>query len=66
MPSSEQKQTPKEDVKDDVAEQQPAQDVVEEGEALKEDIDKLLDEIDELLEEDSEEFVENYIQRGGQ
>ena len=26
----------------------------------------LLDEIDEILEENSQEFVENYIQRGGQ
>ena len=33
---------------------------------LKDDIDKLLDEIDEILEEDSEEFIENYIQRGGE
>jgi ubiquitin-like protein Pup len=33
---------------------------------LTEDLDALLDEIDEILEEDSEEFVENYIQRGGQ
>lgn len=31
-----------------------------------EDLDSLLDEIDEFLEEDSQEFVENYIQRGGQ
>lgn len=31
-----------------------------------EDLDALLDEIDEILEEDSQEFVENYIQRGGQ
>ncbi|MCY4569238.1 MAG: ubiquitin-like protein Pup [Candidatus Poribacteria bacterium] len=31
-----------------------------------EDLDSLLDEIDEILEEDSQEFVENYIQRGGQ
>lgn len=31
-----------------------------------EDLDTLLDEIDEILEEDSQEFVENYIQRGGQ
>lgn len=35
-------------------------------EAFAEDLDSLLDEIDEILEEDSEEFVENYIQRGGQ
>jgi ubiquitin-like protein Pup len=31
-----------------------------------EDLDALLDEIDEILEENSQEFVENYIQRGGQ
>ncbi|MCY3722456.1 ubiquitin-like protein Pup [Candidatus Poribacteria bacterium] len=31
-----------------------------------EDLDSLLDEIDEILEEDSQAFVENYIQRGGQ
>ena len=31
-----------------------------------EDLDSLLDEIDEILEEDSQEFVENFIQRGGQ
>ena len=31
-----------------------------------EDLDALLDEIDEILEEDSQEFVENYVQRGGQ
>ena len=36
------------------------------GEALKEDMDSLLDEIDEVLEENAEEFVKNYVQRGGQ
>ena len=66
MPSSEQKQTPKEDIQEETPQQEPDHDVIEEGESLKEDIDKLLDEIDELLEEDSEEFVENYIQRGGE
>lgn len=66
MPS-EQKQTQKEDVRrSEPQEQEPTEGIVEEGAALKEDIDKLLDEIDELLEEDSEEFVENYIQRGGE
>lgn len=33
---------------------------------LKEDIDDLLDEIDEVLEENAEEFVRNYIQKGGE
>jgi ubiquitin-like protein Pup len=45
---------------------QPDQAVIEKGEEIKEDLDRLLDEIDEILEEDSEEFVENYVQRGGE
>ena len=36
------------------------------GEELKADIDDLLDEIDNVLEENAEEFVKNYVQRGGQ
>lgn len=30
------------------------------------DVDELLDEIDEVLEENAEEFVRNYVQKGGQ
>ena len=33
---------------------------------LKSDLDSLLDEIDEVLEDNAEEFVRNYIQKGGQ
>lgn len=33
---------------------------------LKEETDALLDEIDGLLEENAEEFVKNYVQKGGQ
>lgn len=47
-------------------EAQPNVELVEEAKEIKEDIDKILDEIDEILEEDSEDFVENYIQRGGE
>ncbi len=36
------------------------------GEKLKEDIDDLLDEIDAVLEDNAEEFVRNYVQKGGQ
>jgi ubiquitin-like protein Pup len=36
------------------------------GEELKEEMDQLIDEIDEVLEENAEEFVKNYVQRGGQ
>ncbi len=31
-----------------------------------EDVDALLDEIDEVLEENSEEFVRQYVQKGGE
>ena len=43
-----------------------AKNLNEKGKKLKEDMDKLVDEIDEVLEENAEEFVKNYIQRGGE
>ena len=53
--------------------QRPRQDeeVVESDEATAEaadvsDVDDLLDEIDEVLEENAEEFVKNYVQKGGE
>jgi ubiquitin-like protein Pup len=39
---------------------------VTKGDQLKADLDDLLDEIDEVLEENAEEFVRNYIQKGGE
>lgn len=36
------------------------------GEELKAEMDSLVDEIDDVLEENAEEFVKNYVQRGGQ
>ena len=36
------------------------------GEELTDKIDDLLDEIDSVLEENAEEFVKNYVQKGGQ
>ncbi|MGH9043379.1 MAG: ubiquitin-like protein Pup [Acidimicrobiales bacterium] len=36
------------------------------AEKLKADLDDLLDEIDEVLEDNAEEFVRNYVQKGGQ
>jgi ubiquitin-like protein Pup len=33
---------------------------------LKSDLDSLLDEIDEVLEDNAEEFVRNYVQKGGE
>ena len=40
--------------------------VVEKGKKIKEDIDDLLDKIDDVLEENAEEFVKNYVQKGGE
>lgn len=36
------------------------------GKGLKDEMDALVDEIDSVLEENAEEFVKNYVQRGGQ
>jgi ubiquitin-like protein Pup len=48
----------------------PAEEVQEtthsRGEEVTDRIDDLLDEIDTVLEENAEEFVKNYVQKGGQ
>lgn len=44
----------------------PAADLSVKGEKLRDDMDALIDEIDEVLEENAEEFVKNYVQRGGE
>lgn len=36
------------------------------GDKLRDEIDELLDEIDDVLESNAEEFVKNYVQKGGQ
>ncbi len=38
----------------------------ENEESKSSDLDGLMDEIDEVLEENAEEFVKNYVQRGGE
>ena len=38
----------------------------ERGEKIKAELDDILDEIDEVLEDNAEEFVRNYVQKGGQ
>ena len=38
----------------------------ERGEKIKAELDDLLNEIDEVLEDNAEEFVRNYVQKGGQ
>lgn len=40
--------------------------LAEESEADLEELDDLLDEIDSVLEENAEEFVKNYVQKGGE
>ena len=64
----EQRQKPHEARKTTEAEEDvtPSQTVIETGEKLKQDLDSLIDEIDEVLEENAEEFVKNYIQKGGE
>lgn len=38
----------------------------EKSDKLKAELDDLLDEIDEVLEDNAEEFVRNYVQKGGE
>ncbi|MGI9529846.1 MAG: ubiquitin-like protein Pup [Acidimicrobiia bacterium] len=51
-------------------EEQPADEVQDaptsRGEDVADKIDDLLDEIDSVLEENAEEFVKNYVQKGGE
>jgi ubiquitin-like protein Pup len=54
------KETPKGD------EGQAKATLTEKGKELKDRMDEVIDEIDEVLEENSEEFVRNYVQRGGE
>ena len=64
---SSQKQAPKKGGDDEgKAEGEGGQKLAKKGEKLKEEMDALVDEIDEVLEENAEEFVKNYVQRGGQ
>jgi ubiquitin-like protein Pup len=63
---STQKQQPKKGGGDGGAQGEGPQKLAKKGEELKEDMDALVDEIDEVLEENAEEFVKNYVQRGGE
>ena len=65
MPEREQKKRqPAQREQEAVEESAPAKS--KQGEKIKADLDELLDEIDEVLEENAEDFVRNYVQKGGQ
>jgi ubiquitin-like protein Pup len=64
MAEREQRRKPVPERAEEVVEEAPAQS--ERGERLKAELDDLLDEIDEVLEDNAEEFVRNYVQKGGE
>jgi ubiquitin-like protein Pup len=65
--ATEQKQKPKDEGgSDEAAGDKGSKKMAKKGEELKEEMDSLVDEIDAVLEENAEEFVKNYVQRGGQ
>lgn len=64
--AGDQKQVRRSDAPQDTAEARPTSNIKDRGETLKEDLDRIIDEIDEVLEENAEEFVKNYVQRGGE
>jgi ubiquitin-like protein Pup len=66
MAAGDQKQTRRSETPQETSEARPASNIKEKGETLKEDLDRIIDEIDEVLEENAEEFVKNYVQRGGE
>ena len=63
---STQKQKPDKGGSEGSAKGEGPQKIAKKGEKLKEEMDALVEEIDEVLEENAEEFVKNYVQRGGE
>jgi ubiquitin-like protein Pup len=61
-------QTTKKDntTKTDQPTKQVEKDLSKDKQKLTEEMDSLIEDIDAVLEENAEEFVKNYIQRGGQ
>jgi ubiquitin-like protein Pup len=67
MPQSERQQKKKKDAAPPSEEGAAANpEAQQKGRRLKEDMDRLLDEIDSVLEENAEEFIKNYVQKGGE
>ncbi len=66
MPKQEKEKKKKKEVEKKEDEATASAEVVEAGKKTKEELDTLMDEIDDVLEENAEEFVKNYIQKGGE
>jgi ubiquitin-like protein Pup len=66
MAEREQKRRPAQTRETTATEEEESSASTERGERLKAEIDDLLDEIDEVLEDNAEEFVRNYVQKGGE
>jgi ubiquitin-like protein Pup len=64
MAEQERKQTTSEPVEHETTDAEPQ--VSDQTEDITERIDDLLEEIDSVLEENAEEFVKNYVQKGGE
>jgi prokaryotic ubiquitin-like protein Pup len=64
MAEREQKKKASTERVEEVVEDVPASSTA--GDKLKAELDDLLDEIDEVLEDNAEEFVRNYVQKGGE
>lgn len=64
MPERELKRKPAPPREEEVVDDAPA--ASKQGEKIKAEMDDLLDDIDEVLESNAEDFVKNYIQKGGQ
>jgi prokaryotic ubiquitin-like protein Pup len=65
MAEREQRRRPAPERTEEVVEE-PTPAGAERGDKIKAELDDLLDEIDEVLEDNAEEFVRNYVQKGGQ
>ncbi|MFJ9517161.1 ubiquitin-like protein Pup [Kitasatospora sp. NPDC101801] len=55
-----------EEVEEQAVEAQASDDLKERQEKLNDDVDAVLDEIDDVLESNAEDFVRQFVQKGGQ
>ncbi|MFI5531013.1 ubiquitin-like protein Pup [Kitasatospora sp. NPDC051853] len=55
-----------EEVEEQAVDAQAAEDLKERQEKLSDDVDAVLDEIDDVLESNAEDFVRQFVQKGGE